>query len=98
MRPVATQTSMQNGQETSSPTTFRLPSPRAFSLTSDGPAVPSYSVKGARSGLVTGSLASSLLSLCVATACRTTSRVERPSGISRPVRRVTPASVPTSAE
>jgi hypothetical protein len=89
---------MQDGQEMSSPTAFWAPLPRACSFTSDGPAVPSYAVKGARSGLVAGSLASSLLSLCVATACSTTSRVDRPSGISRPVRRAAVATVPTSAE
>ena len=68
----------------SSPTARRNPRPRAFSLTSPGPAAPSNSVKGARMALVTRSLASSREALCVATVMSARSPADGRSGSSRP--------------
>ncbi len=56
-KPVATHTARQKGQVTSAPTARRRPRPRTFSDSSAGPERPAKRVKGARSGLVTGSLA-----------------------------------------
>lgn len=94
--PVATHTLVQNGQVTSSPTALRPPWPRTSSCSSAGPVVPWYEVNGARSGLVTGSLASSLLSLWVASAHSVMSAGEKPSGTSRPVTRTAPATAPST--
>lgn len=75
---MATHTPVQNGQLMSSPTVFWAPVPRTSSFSSAGPAVPWYRVNGAHSGLVTGSLASSLLSLWVAAADSATWRRSKP--------------------
>jgi hypothetical protein len=53
-------------------------------------------VNGTRSGLVTGSRASNLLSLCVASADSATSVTASPSGTSRLVTQAAAASAPTT--
>ena len=69
----------------SSPAAFCGPVPRVCSSSSAGPDVPSKRVKGARSGLVTGSLATRRLSLCVATLASARSASGRRSGSDRPL-------------
>ena len=88
--------SMQNGQVMSSPTVLRTPVPRTSSFSSACPDWPWYLVNGARSGLVTGSLVISLLSLWVATADSSRSPALRPAGIWRRVSRAAKARVPVT--
>ena len=61
---------MQNGHVLSSIIACVMPEARTSSRSSEGAVTPSKVVNGIRSGLVTGSLASARLILCVATAMR----------------------------
>jgi hypothetical protein len=99
VRPVATHIARQNGQVISSPMACRtgLPWSRTTSLTSAAPPGSVYRVNGARNGLVTESLASSRLSLCVAIEISTTSEVVGRSGTGRPVALAAAARLAASA-
>src|SRR5438874_13179967 len=67
---------MHHGQVTRSPTARRKPVPRDRSLTSPPPADSTYSVNGARRGLVTQSFVMIRPILCVATPHRTASAAQ----------------------
>ena len=98
VKPVAIQTSRQNGQVISSPIECRRPPvERTSSITSAGPPVSWYRVNGARSGLVTASLVSVRESLWVPAASRSTSHGPTPAGSFRPVASASPAAPDTSA-
>src|SRR5215208_105445 len=88
--PVATHWPTQKGQTISSPTALRRPVPRGSSCSSAGPEVPLKVVNGARSGLVTGSLASSRAHLWVATPINARSAAPIRSGRPRPPARTRP--------
>jgi len=94
--PVATHTPRQNGQLISSPIACRSPSPRTSSLTSLAPVGSWYRVNGARSGLVTLSLASTRLILWVARPSSATSNGAMRSGGRCPVRRAIAANAVTT--
>ena len=96
VKPVDTHIPRQNGQVTSSPMVFLLPLARTYSASSAGPVVPSNLVNGARRGLVTGSLASSRLSLCVASVVTAASQGLIRSGSERPLSFAATAMAPTS--
>src|SRR3954471_4882341 len=77
---------------------FTPPCSRISSATSASPDVPSYLVKGARSGLVTGSLAMVRAVRKVATVSRTASPSGMRSGRRRPDTRTAAAPAATTAE
>lgn len=91
-----TQRSRQKGQIRSSPIALRRPVPREVSSSSAGPPLPSSSVKGARSGLVTLSLAISRLSLCEAVPTSSSCPGSTFAGSSRSLRLASARAAPTS--
>jgi hypothetical protein len=96
--PLAIHTPAQNGHVSSSPIACCAGwSSRGLSLSSAWPAGSSYLVNGARSGLVTASLVSNRLALCVATPTSAVSRSENRSGSRTPVRRPATETAPARA-